>query len=221
MPKHRVNTDKAQVLIGLVHGGFHLCRIKPLNLWQKFKFYYGLEDYTESSEVYYYDWTGPTLINIQQLLDDLYPRWQIYLWTFQFSERTRSTKGSIVKKVFKFTVETDTSFPDDLYGEEDFRERLQDAVDQTNWVFPGTPICKITVEELWCGLNHPYITCIGATSPILMALSKLMSKDIHTRIAFGVAMIASEFIYSRRLTAFCCGDLTHSRQDITKYKIGS
>ncbi len=53
-----------------------------------------------------------------------------------------------MKKVFKFTVETDTSFPDDLYGEEDFRERLQDAVDQTNWVFPGTPICKITVEEL-------------------------------------------------------------------------
>lgn len=55
MPKHKVNTDKTQVLVGLVHGGFHLCRIKPLNLWQKFKFYYGLEDYTESSEVYYYD----------------------------------------------------------------------------------------------------------------------------------------------------------------------
>ena len=54
MAKHRVNTDKSQVLIGLVHGGMHLCHIGPLNLWQKFKFYYGLEDYTEISEVHYY-----------------------------------------------------------------------------------------------------------------------------------------------------------------------
>lgn len=53
-----------------------------------------------------------------------------------------------MKKIFKFTLETDTGFPHDLYNDYDFEQRLQESVDEMNWVFPGTPVCKVSVEEL-------------------------------------------------------------------------
>lgn len=53
-----------------------------------------------------------------------------------------------MKKVFKVTVETDTEFPEDLYGASDFQESIQENLDSLNWVFRDTPKCTATVEEL-------------------------------------------------------------------------
>ena len=53
-----------------------------------------------------------------------------------------------MKKVFKLVVETDTGFPEDLYGAEDFQESIQEHLDNLNWVFRDTPKCTATVEEL-------------------------------------------------------------------------
>lgn len=50
------------------------------------------------------------------------------------------------QKNFTVILESAFPFPDDLYNKSDWRERIQEDLDEINWIFPDTKKVWVTVK---------------------------------------------------------------------------